>query len=65
MRLRAKRKTPDVGTRTCRSDTSILGAEGIHLTEHRTGVLIFASVAERYVEIVADSAINARVTPDV
>src|SRR6516165_6387180 len=29
-------------------------AQGIHLTEHRTGVLIFASVAERYAEIVAD-----------
>ena len=31
---------------------------------HRTGVLIFASVAERYAEIVADSGINVRVTPD-
>jgi hypothetical protein len=36
-------------------------AQGIHLTEHRTGVLIFASVAERYAEIVADSGINAKV----
>src|SRR6516164_2721958 len=33
-------------------------AQGIHLTEHRTGVLIFASV-------VADSGINAKVQPDV
>ena len=40
-------------------------AQGIHLTERRTGVLIFASVAERYAEIVADSGINAKVTPDV
>jgi putative membrane protein len=40
-------------------------AQGIHLTEHRTGVLIFASVAERYAEIVADSGINAKVQPDV
>jgi putative membrane protein len=40
-------------------------AHGIHLTEHRTGVLIFASVAERYAEIVADSGINAKVQPDV
>jgi len=40
-------------------------AQGIHLTENRTGVLIFASVAERYAEIVADSGINAKVTPDV
>jgi putative membrane protein len=39
-------------------------AQGIHLTEKRTGVLIFASVAERYAEIVADSGINAKVTPD-
>ena len=36
-------------------------AHGLHLTEHRTGVLIFASVAERHAEIVADSGINARV----
>ena len=36
---------------------------GIHLTEHRTGVLIFASVAERYAEIIADSGINAKVRP--
>src|SRR6266446_3522799 len=40
-------------------------AQGIHLTEHRTGVLIFASVAERYAEIVADSGINAKVQSDV
>jgi putative membrane protein len=38
-------------------------AQGIHLTEHRTGVLIFASVAERYAEIVADNGINAKVEP--
>jgi uncharacterized membrane protein len=35
-------------------------AQGLHFTEGRTGVLIFASVAERYAEIVADSGINAR-----
>jgi putative membrane protein len=40
-------------------------AQGIHLTEKRTGVLIFASVAEHYAEIVADSAINAKVSPEV
>jgi len=39
-------------------------AQGIHLTEKRTGVLIFASGAERYAEIIADSGINAKVTPD-
>lgn len=40
-------------------------AQGLHLTEQRTGVLIFASVIERYAEIVADSTINAKVNPDV
>jgi putative membrane protein len=40
-------------------------AQGIHLTERRTGVLIFAAVAERYAEIVADAGINAKVTPQV
>jgi putative membrane protein len=39
-------------------------AQGIHLTEKRTGVLIFASVAERYAEIIADSGIDAKVNPD-
>jgi putative membrane protein len=38
-------------------------AQGIHLTEKRTGVLIFASAAERYAEIVADKEINAKVAP--
>jgi putative membrane protein len=40
-------------------------AQGLHHTENRTGVLIFASVAERYAEIVADAGINAKVAPDV
>lgn len=40
-------------------------AQGLHLTERRTGVLIFVSVAERYAEIVADSGINAKVAPAV
>jgi putative membrane protein len=40
-------------------------AQGIHLTEKRTGVLIFASVAERYAEIIADHGINAIVSADV
>jgi putative membrane protein len=40
-------------------------AQGLHHTEQRTGVLIFASVAERYAEIVADAGIHAKVTPDV
>jgi len=40
-------------------------AQGIEKTEHRTGVLIFASAAERYVEVVADAGINGRVAPAV
>jgi putative membrane protein len=40
-------------------------AHGLHQTENRTGVLIFASVAERYAEIVADAGINAKVAPQV
>jgi putative membrane protein len=39
--------------------------QGIDKTEHRTGVLIFASAAERYVEVVADAGINDRVSSDV
>ena len=40
-------------------------AQALHQTENRTGVLIFASLAERYAEIVADAGINAKVTPEV
>lgn len=40
-------------------------AQGLHLTQKRTGVLIFVSVAERYAEIVADAGINEKVMPDV
>jgi putative membrane protein len=40
-------------------------AQGLDKTVHRTGVLIFASTAERYVEIVADAGINEKVTPQV
>jgi putative membrane protein len=40
-------------------------AHGLQHTERRTGVLIFAAVAERYAEIVADAGINAKVEPEV
>ena len=40
-------------------------AQGINKTEHRTGVLIFVSAAERYVEIIADAGINDKVAPDI
>jgi putative membrane protein len=36
---------------------------GLHLTRARTGVLIFVSVAEHYVEILADEGIDALVPP--
>ena len=40
-------------------------AQGMQKTEERTGVLIFASEAEHYAEILADSGINAKVQPEV
>ncbi|EKF18653.1 TPM domain-containing protein [Nitratireductor pacificus] len=40
-------------------------AHNIHVTEHRTGVLIFVSLAERYVEVVADREIDACVDQSV
>jgi putative membrane protein len=40
-------------------------AQGLDKTSRRTGVLIFASVAERYAEIVADAGINEKVSPEV
>lgn len=36
-------------------------ARNIHVTESRTGALIFVSLAERYAEVVADAGINSRV----
>jgi putative membrane protein len=40
-------------------------SKGLHLTARRTGVLIYASDAERLVEIVADEAIHSKVKPEV
>ena len=37
-------------------------AHGLHNTERRTGVLIFVSLAEHYVEILADAGIDQKVT---
>jgi len=39
--------------------------QGLDKTEHRTGVLIFASSGERYAEIVADAGIDDKVSPEV
>ena len=38
--------------------------QGLHLTRERTGVLVFVSVAEHYVEIIADAGINEKVAND-
>ena len=40
-------------------------AHGMHKTAQRTGVLIFAAQAERYVEIIADGGINTKVPQEV
>ncbi len=40
-------------------------AHGLHVTEQRTGVLIFAALADRQVEVIADSGIHSRVDPDI
>lgn len=39
-------------------------AQGLHHTKDRTGVLLFVSVAEHYVEVLADSGIDEMVAPD-
>lgn len=38
-------------------------AQHVNQTQHGSGVLLFVSVAERYVEILADHGINAHVSP--
>lgn len=40
-------------------------AHGLHATQARTGVLIFAALADHQVEVVADAGIHALVDPDV
>lgn len=47
--------------RAHRNAVSQFLARNIHVTENRTGVLIFLSLAERYAEIVADAGIDAHV----
>lgn len=39
--------------------------QGLHMTDGRTGILIFAALAEHYVELIADKGINDRVDPAV
>jgi putative membrane protein len=40
-------------------------AQGLHKTENRTGVLIFASETEHYAEVLADEGINEKVPQQV
>ena len=40
-------------------------AHGLQNTEHRTGVLIFVSIAERYAEVLADAGIDRKVSQQV
>lgn len=40
-------------------------AHGLHVTEDRTGVLIFAALDDHQVEVVADHGIHSRVSEDV
>lgn len=40
-------------------------AHGLHVTEERTGVLIFAALADHQVEVIADSGIHSRVDQSV
>lgn len=39
--------------------------EGLHITENRSGVMIFVSLAERYVEIIADHGIAEKIDQSV
>jgi putative membrane protein len=43
----------------------MFAAHGLHQTQERTGVLIFVSLAERYVEVVADAGISEKVSEKV
>ncbi|WP_235560436.1 TPM domain-containing protein [Brevundimonas sp. Leaf363] len=40
-------------------------AHGLHLTEQRTGVLLFACAADHQVEVLADQGIHDKVDPEV
>lgn len=40
-------------------------AHGLHVTEERTGVLIFAALGDHQVEVIADSGIHSRVDQSV
>ncbi len=50
--------------RANRNAVSQFLGRNIHVTENRTGVLIFLSLAERYAEVIADAGINAHVSQE-
>jgi putative membrane protein len=52
-------------TRVRRAAMQQFLAHGLHVTEARTGVLIFAALADHQVEVIADEGIHACVSPEV
>lgn len=63
--LRLATPTPVRRARCRRAAMKQFLAHGLHQTEDRTGVLIFACMADHQVEVVADKAIHAKVDPEV
>lgn len=49
---------------THRAARALFRSHGVHLTEARTGVLIYVALAERRVQVLADSGIHAKVADD-
>jgi putative membrane protein len=56
-------RTTRISACEARARTQFL-AHDLHGTEGRTGVLIFVSLAERYAEVLADTAIDAKAPDD-
>lgn len=52
-------------TRVRRAAMQQFLAHGLHVTQARTGVLIFAALADHQVEVIADEGIHACVSPEV
>ncbi len=50
--------------RASRNAHQLFFIEGLHITEHRSGIMLFVSLAERYVEIIADHGINQYIAPE-
>ena len=52
-------------TRVRRAAMQQFLAHGLHVTQARTGVLIFAALADHQVEVIADEGIHACVSPEI